>query len=233
MLLYLVHFMTFASKTSPIWQTESPVTVCYFMLCCSGEAFVFFNNFLHITWRCKQRTLSSSLSATNQICHKKNVPSLKHNWSTAIQWVQRITNNEESVMLIIPELSVSVRVSGVSRGWCEALEVKWYHKKMENIFGLVISRYTRHIVTTIVGAECTESIRVVNLSLSRGSGSRLISVMRVSFALALCCRFQTWHPCVQCSIWCSLRTPHRDNQILKFNWCFHGNAPPNGKRWGA
>lgn len=42
--------------------------------------------------------------------------------------------------------------------------------------------------------------------------------------------FQTWHPSVPCSIWCS---PRRRNQILGFNWRFHGNTALNGKRWGA
>lgn len=98
---------------------------------------------------------------------------------------------------------------------------------------MVLYRYTRHI-TTIVGAEHTVSIWVVNFS--RGSSSHLISVMNVSFTShpqRVAAAFQTWHPCVQCSIWCSLRTPHRDNQILSFNWRFHGNTPLNGKRWGS
>lgn len=92
------------------------------------------------------------------------------------------------------------------------------------------------MVTSRYISECTESIWVVNFSLSRDSSSHVISGMDVSFAshpLSFTAAFQHAIHVYSVFIWCSLRTPRRGNQILSFNWRFHGNTPLNGKRWGC
>ena len=59
---------------------------------------------------------------------------------------------------------------------------------------------------------------------------RLESVIRLTSSV-LCSCPPAWHPSVQRFICCSLRTLHRDNQIL--SWRFHGDAPLNGKSRGV
>lgn len=76
-------------------------------------------------------------------------------------------------------------------------------RKKIRLTGMVIYRYTRHISWLQQRQQFTSNLCPKHVN-------RLTSAV-------LCCCFPPWHQCVQCSIWRSLHTPRKDNQILSFN----------------